>query len=217
MVLQVAQRREHADCVLLLRQKQTACQLAINTPTRLESNSCTVSDPAPTDARRSHQHRQSIQQDTPVAYPSRHPTACELGSTAAGLESFKGEASAKVPEVSSSSRTQTSDATALGGSNCNWGKGSCDAAESASQVLRDANWGQAVSKEQGKAWMQAAKAGDIPVLEKLLKSNVALLAYRGQGTSFGFGGAPSCISCVKLTVPHGIAVSYVLIHSRHIK
>ena len=45
-----------------------------------------------------------------------------------------------------------------------------------------------VARDEGRSWINAAKAGDVPGLEALLGANAHLLRYRGEGTSFGFTG-----------------------------
>ncbi|KAK3281271.1 hypothetical protein CYMTET_10925 [Cymbomonas tetramitiformis] len=55
---------------------------------------------------------------------------------------------------------------------------------SAAQVAQLAG----VEKTEGRAWMDAARKGDIPSMQAALDLNPALLIYRGQGTNFGFTG-----------------------------
>ena len=45
-----------------------------------------------------------------------------------------------------------------------------------------------VARDEGRSWINAAKAGDVPGMEALLGANAHLLRYRGEGTSFGFTG-----------------------------
>lgn len=181
MLLQVAQRREHADCVRLLRQHEAACPAAVDQPGGLHSCAIHRQGPSGTAFLDHHQH-QGAQQGSSVPGQYAHLTTCTSGG-AVGVDSKFGG----LPACSSSSHPLSTAATSpAAASHCV--QRSCGAAPCASHALRDPKWQHAVPREQGQAWMKAAKAGDVPALETQLKSNVCLLAYRGQGTSFGFGG-----------------------------
>lgn len=183
-VLQVAQRREHQDCVLVLNQQQPAGQPAEKRGSTLQS--CTASNQGTATASPAHPENQEIYD---YAVQDIRSGACASeGHVGEGWHAA-GARKAATEEPNSGGPPMglpCHGTTASEGRSCE--EGSCDTAACAAQVFKDADWGRVVSKEQGKAWMQAAKAGDTPMLEQLLKSNVALLAYRGQGTTFGFGG-----------------------------
>jgi Ankyrin repeats (many copies) len=80
------------------------------------------------------------------------------------------------------------------------GPAPCEAASEAPSQSEDlfwsasVDWASLVSKELGTAWLAAAKAGDLGILEDLFSETPCLLVYRGQGTSSGFCGAPGCCS-----------------------
>ncbi|KAG2484955.1 hypothetical protein HYH03_016253 [Edaphochlamys debaryana] len=42
------------------------------------------------------------------------------------------------------------------------------------------------SREEGRAWLDAAKAGDVGALGRMLAANPRLLGYQGQGTNYAF-------------------------------
>lgn len=190
-MLQVSHRREHRDCVLLLRQPQSAGQpQAVGV--RSELKSCTVGQQEAAASSSSHAGNRNPHVEQVVAPDKgRTNSVCVLESCGAD-DCRAGGAPKNVPGAPTPgglphgfTGTTTSE-----GRSCK--EDSFDASVCAFQGVDDSDWGRVVSKEQGKAWMHAAKAGNTPVLQKLLESNVALLAYRGQGTAFGFGGASYC-------------------------
>ena len=190
-MLQVAHRREHRDCVLLLRQPQPAGQpQAVGV--RSELKSCTVGQQEAAVSSSSHPGNRDPHIEQAVA-PDKGRTNRVCVSESCGAEDCRAGGAPKnvpgAPTPGGPPRDDT-DTTTSEGRSCK--EDSCDASVCAFQGVEDADWGRVVSKEQGKAWMHAAKAGDTPVLQQLLESNVALLAYRGQGTASGFGGARYC-------------------------
>ncbi|KXZ47821.1 hypothetical protein GPECTOR_32g433 [Gonium pectorale] len=42
------------------------------------------------------------------------------------------------------------------------------------------------SRDEGKAWLEAARGGDLGALQRMLAANPRLLGYQGQGTNFAF-------------------------------
>ncbi|EFJ44630.1 molecular chaperone, partial [Volvox carteri f. nagariensis] len=59
-------------------------------------------------------------------------------------------------------------------------------AEKAAQAEAAAAAAGLRSREEGRAWLEAARRGDLPTLERMLAENPRLLSYQGQGTSFAF-------------------------------
>jgi len=61
------------------------------------------------------------------------------------------------------------------------------------------DWAAAVAREEGRAWLEAAKGGDVASLQRQLAANPRLLLYRGQGTKYSFTGTrPGLTSAPRL-------------------
>jgi len=71
-----------------------------------------------------------------------------------------------------------------------------------------------VSKQEGRAWLEAARDGHLGRLQALLTSNSSLLNYQGQGTSYSFTGhaalhwaaAKGHVGCVRWLLGQGANV-----------
>jgi hypothetical protein len=180
--LQIAKRRNHSDCLMLFKQKHAAYE-----PQILSTNHCahgaTANEQEPDTLRSSMHCQQGLPQDAATAEHAGGATVCASAFTACGVEHMSVGTHEKVSDDSTSASQGARSSTAIAHELT-----SCKGPETESTVLQDANWAQVVPKDQGIAWLQAAKAGDVAALGQLLKSNVALLAYRGEGTHFGFGG-----------------------------
>ncbi|GLC33342.1 hypothetical protein PLESTB_000343900 [Pleodorina starrii] len=59
-------------------------------------------------------------------------------------------------------------------------------AEKAAQAEAAAAAAGLRSREEGKAWLAAARRGDLAALQRMLADNPRLLGYQGQGTNFAF-------------------------------
>jgi hypothetical protein len=184
--VQVARMREHHDCVLLLRQHQTAqaaCQAQVEALSRDDRSTdiCQGTDSESLSRR----HQPGLQQQA-SREELEHCVTASASSCAVGERPSGGAPQTQGPGGVGSGEGPHTTTTASGHSSC------CQVptnkSPSVSHALDSASWGEVVSKDEGNAWMQAARAGDLAVLEQLLRSNVALLAYRGQGTTLGFGG-----------------------------
>jgi hypothetical protein len=194
--LQIAERRSHSDCLMLFKQKQAAYEpqiLSTNhcvhgaTANEQSTNHCvhgaTANEQEPDTLRSSMHCQQRVPQEAATAEHAGGAPVCASAFTACGAEHMSAGAHEKVSDDSRSASQGARSSTAT-----DHEVKLCKGPETESTVLQDASWAQVVPKDQGIAWLQAAKAGDVAALEQLLKSNVALLAYRGQGTHFGFGG-----------------------------
>lgn len=102
----------------------------------------------------------STQRPTPSA---THPSSSSNGSGSGG---FKAAAAAQVPSPSAEAKRpeRLSDP--------------CFATVPAVEISRDL----------GRAWLDAAKGGALSTLEALLRQQPVLLGYQGQGTQYGFTG-----------------------------
>jgi hypothetical protein len=168
-----------------LKQKEAVQKQDVHS-TNCAVHSSKVNDKVPAAPRSSQPCQKGVCQHAGTSEHAYGATLRAHGFTTGGAECTSEGTCGKVPD-----KSETASAIAPSAATVHKLM-SCQAAESISAVLQDADWVTVVPKEQGKAWLQAAKTGDVVVLEQLLNSNVALLAYRGQGTHFGFGGVMSC-------------------------
>ena len=89
-------------------------------------------------------------------------------------------------------------------------------AEAAEKKVSESESAAALSKKEGKRWLDAAKAGDLGVLQEMAAgrqgaAHAALLGYQGKGTSYGFTG--NCALHWAAAKGHAAVLSWLLTES----
>ena len=176
--MQVAQRHSHAECVLLLRHKQAAEEPQCDARSTPRSFVDDFSDAQ-------HNELRHANQNGPVASQAHAACASQVTPKDANSPAGATRAANRAQSHSASSREQDTQPSIHLNASYADSTSKCD---SITDLLSAVNWATLVTKEEGNSWMRAAKAGDVKTIQRLLQCNVALVGYRGQGTSFGFGG-----------------------------